>query len=158
MTSRYKRIVINGKSILEHRYIMQQYIGRELHSYEQVHHINGNRFDNQIENLMIVTQKEHDEIHKWKYSKTKHCVICGKEFRKRKYKGKERKYCSTRCAGIGKSPIWKYNGESLHVVEWEEKTGINAKCLLNRKDMGWDIEKILTTPISEKRGGKIDNP
>lgn len=38
------------------------------------------------------------------------------------------------------------------------KTGINAKCLLNRKDMGWDIEKILTTPISEKRGGKIDNP
>ena len=89
--------------------------------------------------------------------KTSKCPICGKEFRKRKYKGKDQKYCSTRCAGIGKSPIWKYNGETLHVVEWEEKTGINAKCLLNRMNMGWDIEKILTTPIRRKRGGEIDN-
>lgn len=59
---------------------------------EQVHHINGNRFDNRIENLMIVTQKEHDEIHKWKYSKTKHCVICGKEFNHMSQKEKQGKY------------------------------------------------------------------
>lgn len=89
--------------------------------------------------------------------KTSKCPICGKEFRKRKYRGKDQKYCSTRCAGIGKSPIWKYNGETLRVVEWEEKTGINAKCLLNRMNVGWDIEKILTTPIRRKRGGEIDN-
>ena len=53
--------------------------------------------------------------------------------------------------------LLKVNPKLKDFVEWEEKTGINAKCLLNRKDMGWDIEKILTTPISKKRGGKIDN-
>ena len=86
--------------------------------------------------------------------KTSKCPICGKKFRKRKYKGKDRKYCSTRCAGIGKSPVWEYNGETLHVVEWAEKTGINAGCLMTRKKMGWDTERILTTPIRSKRGEK----
>lgn len=90
--------------------------------------------------------------------KTSKCPICGKEFRKRKYKGKDRKYCSTKCAGIGKSPVWEYNGEALHVVEWAEKTGISAGCLMIRKKMGWDMERILTTPIRMKRGEKNDNP
>ena len=46
------------------------------------------------------------------------------------------------------------NGESLHVVEWAEKIGINAHCLLHRKDMGWTIEEILTTPLRGKRNVK----
>ncbi|MFQ7247561.1 MAG: HNH endonuclease signature motif containing protein [Ruminococcus sp.] len=127
MTGRYKRIVINGKSILEHRYIMQQYIGRELHSYEQVHHINGNRFDNRIENLMIVTQKEHDEIHKWKYSKTKHCVICGKEFEPYESKRKAGKVCSKECkikldiihASKRKRPIVQMDMNGNTIQRWD---------------------------------------
>lgn len=62
--------------------------------------------------------------------------------------------CSVKCKNISDSPIWEYNGESLHVVEWAEKIGINTHCLLHRKDMGWTIEEILTTPLRGKRNVK----
>ena len=97
MKARYKRVTINGKTILEHRYVMEQYLGRKLLKNEQVHHINGDKFDNRIENLIIVTQNEHDMLHKWKYPKTKRCVICGKEFEPYESKRKNGKVCSHEC-------------------------------------------------------------
>ena len=41
--------------ILEHRFIMEQKIGRYLKRGEVVHHINGVRDDNGIENLVLTT-------------------------------------------------------------------------------------------------------
>ena len=60
----YKIIRVNGKCIQEHRYLMEQKIGRPLTADEEVHHIDGNIRNNSIENLQLLTIPEHRNLHR----------------------------------------------------------------------------------------------
>ena len=63
MASRYKAIKVHGKKCDEHRFIMEQYVGRKLSPNEVVHHKNGDPTDNRIENLEVMSRSEHSRYH-----------------------------------------------------------------------------------------------
>ena len=59
--------------VMEHRLIMEKHLGRYLTEDEHIHHINGVKTDNRIENLQIMTNSEH-----WTY----HQILRWKEYHK----------------------------------------------------------------------------
>lgn len=108
MKAQYKYYNINGKNYAEHRIIIEQYLNRKVKEDEDVHHINGNGFDNRIGNLQIITHKQHSRFHALQRSVKVDCICptCNKhfsipqyEYRKRLKRSKSGKiFCSGECA------------------------------------------------------------
>lgn len=63
-------LTTDGDYILEHRYVMMVNLERALTKDESVHHINGDRQDNRIENLQL-RKRYHGKGQKWQ------CGDCG---------------------------------------------------------------------------------
>lgn len=47
----------------EHRIVMEAHLKRKLRREETVHHINGNKLDNRLENLEVISNSEHARMH-----------------------------------------------------------------------------------------------
>lgn len=87
---------------LEHRLVVEAAIGRPLRSDEEVHHVNGDKLNNRLENLEILSPVLHQDRHgdnpaRRRSRVTLTCEQCGAAYeRKASLQGKSR-FCSGSC-------------------------------------------------------------
>lgn len=53
----------DGRVRPEHRVIMEVHLGRTLERGEHIHHLNGVKTDNRLENLEVISAEEHTRRH-----------------------------------------------------------------------------------------------
>ena len=59
----YKMTYKDGKNVRDHVLIAEEKIGRKLKKNEVAHHMDGDKRNNNPENLTVVTRSEHAKIH-----------------------------------------------------------------------------------------------
>lgn len=127
LKSPYRKIKRHGVNKDEHRYLIEQYLGRELTEDEVVHHKNGNKLDNRIENLEVMTKADHAKLHNQIYPDTKICRICGKEFTPSSVHRKRAVVCSDECkrrlnSKASSVPVVQLTKDGDVIKEWSSAT------------------------------------
>lgn len=99
--------LINGYYVYEHRYLMEQKLGRLLRPGEVVHHLDGDRLNNNPENLEATTNSQHTAAHNKARGQSRVllcCPECRVEFDRRRGqthligKGTSLTFCSRSCS------------------------------------------------------------
>ena len=122
MEQKYK----SRKGMAEHRLVIEEYFERKLKSNEHVHHINGDKRDNRLENLVVMSAQAHMYIHKHKHKYYKKCCVCHKTYKPTPTKRKRSKTCSFSCkrkldtlnASKRKRKIKQFSKNNEFIKEW----------------------------------------
>lgn len=88
---------------LEHRFVMAKHLGRKLGTDEHVHHVDGDRANNALTNLAVMSNAEHQRLHDHlgvmhipvRVSLT--CQVCGGTYQVRNSRASTSTTCSAVC-------------------------------------------------------------
>ena len=115
--------------VYEHRYLMEIELGRELLPDEIVHHLDCEKTNNRLENLIVISKRYHARLHSWINSganvsesfvrnginsgkplseEPKCCEICGQTLQ-----AKQKYWCCLEHASLGKRKVERPTFEQL---------------------------------------------
>ncbi len=85
----YRQISVPGRGVLyEHRWVMEQHLGRCPDPDEHVHHIDGDRANNDLSNLKLMSAHEHKVLPNRRWARNHGaCVACGETTRRHEARG-----------------------------------------------------------------------
>ena len=113
--------------IYEHIVKAERMLGRSLTKKEYVHHLNSNRLDNRVENLLVLECSQHTKLHSWLNNRSnevvvlKYCLICGICL-----DNEQDKFCSSECQHKAYEKL-SVSKEELEKLVWEKPTTQLAK-------------------------------
>lgn len=160
----YIETVVNGKRSLLHRVIYEEYHNVILTNKDVIHHIDGNKENNDVSNLELTNNSEHAKLHQKSRIKPLIQLICQQCNKKYKipiaqYKSKIKQgqtifVCSKHCGGLmssKKATQFKSNPKYLQNVQEGLKLGlfgpeISRKYNMNRKTV-YNIIKNQSSPV-----------
>jgi hypothetical protein len=103
--------------VYEHVAVAEKMLKRPLRKCEVVHHLDGNRANNRVENLLVLERSQHGKFHAWLAAGAPHhvneglnrvnsvksksiepsfCLGCG-----RTLQFKQKRFCSVACGSLG---------------------------------------------------------
>ena len=119
--------------VLLHRIIIENHLGKILNTNEVVHHIDGNKKNNSIDNLEVLTREAHAKLHQKQIGREYvdlKCPWCNKIFSKPRnttHLQKPSKYNCTCCSKSCRGKL--YREIQLHGLTLKLKNAISENIL-----------------------------
>lgn len=133
--------------VYHHRHVASVALGKWIDSSYHVHHLDGDKSNNNPSNLEVVSSSEHARLHAlergFQTTHTKACAYCGEGF-----ETTHGVYCSQKCSNASRDRLSNHiDKETLRSLVWEIPTVKLAKELgfsdtaVSKLCKRWGIEK-----------------
>ncbi len=93
----YLKVMWGGRHEYVHRVVMEIILGRRLGRREHVHHLDGNRQNNEPGNLQLLSQRAHDAEREAQYPLVRYCKWCSAPFTRRAQGARRGYFCGREC-------------------------------------------------------------